>query len=155
VKTAPAFWGRYFSTPTTGGPVEYSPDAENAILRAAGIFVLPIARQTGGVDGSEQQRERDGRANSAALIATFGLSYLVSQGREFLMFLDVEPCPGRSPGHVRASAQVRAARYLRSAAGGRASSAGHPREPPRKPGRPPEPATEVAAPQGGVGWHAR
>lgn len=89
-KRAPVFWGRYFSTPTTGGPVEYSPGAENAILRAAGIFVLPIARQTAGVGGSEQQGEHDGRANSAALIAAFGLSYLVSQGGEFLMFLDVE-----------------------------------------------------------------
>ncbi len=88
--TAPVFWGRYFSTPTSGGPVEYSPGAENAILRAAGIFVLPIARQTTGVGGSEQQGEHDGRANAAALIGAFGHSYLVSQGGEFLMFLDVE-----------------------------------------------------------------
>jgi len=90
-KTAPVFWGRYFSTPTTGGPVEYNPVAENAILHAAGIFVLPIARQTAAVGGSERQGESDGRVNAAALIAAFGLSYLVSQGGEFLMFLDVEP----------------------------------------------------------------
>jgi hypothetical protein len=91
-KSMPVFWGRYFSTPTPGAG-EYSPTAENPILHAAGIPVLPLARQTNRVHGSEQDGESDGRANAAALLTAFGLPYLVSQGGEFLMFLDVELAP--------------------------------------------------------------
>lgn len=91
-ESMPVFWGRYFSTPTPGTG-EYSPTVENPILRAAGIRVLPLARQTNRVHGSEQEGESDGRANAAALLTAFGLPYLVSQGGEFLMFLDVELAP--------------------------------------------------------------
>jgi hypothetical protein len=93
---APVFWGRYFTSRTTAGTVEYRHDVENAALRAAGIRVLPIARQTNRVAGLEQDGESDGRANVNELVATFGVSHLVSQGGDLLMFLDVEGNPSLS-----------------------------------------------------------
>jgi len=42
----PVFWGRYFTSTSTGGNVEYRHLKENQILRNNNIRVLPIARQT-------------------------------------------------------------------------------------------------------------
>ncbi|WP_437623912.1 hypothetical protein [Sorangium sp. So ce1151] len=97
----PVFWGRYFSTTTTGGTGEFHHRTENAILRAAGIRVAPLARQTTRVGGSEQDGESDGRANAADLIATFGGPYLVAQGGEFFLFLDVEANPSLSADYYK------------------------------------------------------
>jgi hypothetical protein len=92
----PVFWGRYFTSPTTGGTVEYRHAKENAALRAAGIRVLPIARQTNRVAGTAAMGEEDGQKNAADLVATFGEAYLVAQGGEVYMFLDVEGAPSMS-----------------------------------------------------------
>jgi hypothetical protein len=96
----PLFWGRYFSTPTTGGSGEYRHNTESATLRVEKIRLLPIARQTKHVAGSEADGEGDGRANAADLVATFGHDSLVEQGELFL-FLDVEGEPSLSADYYR------------------------------------------------------
>jgi hypothetical protein len=89
----PAFWGRYFSNPTTKGNVEYRGSLENAALSAAGIRLLPVARQTTRVNGSSADGAADATGNVDDLLATFSASYLVSQGGTFFIFLDVEGTP--------------------------------------------------------------
>jgi hypothetical protein len=93
---APVFWGRYFTSATTSGTVEYRHATENASLRAAGIRVLPIARQTSRVNLTSVEGNADGQANAKDLLATFGVEYLVAQGGDFFMFLDVEGSPSLS-----------------------------------------------------------
>lgn len=90
---APVFWGRYFTSVSTDTAEEYHHAAENQPLNAAGIRVLPIARQTRNVGGSLQQGIEDGAANAEDFIATFGAAFLASQGGRFYMFLDVENDP--------------------------------------------------------------
>ena len=85
-----AFVGRYFTTMSTPGSGEYHHRIENPVLAARGIRVLPIARQTNHVGGSHGDGFADGRANALDLLATFGASYLQSQGGKFRIFLDVE-----------------------------------------------------------------
>jgi hypothetical protein len=87
---APAFWGRYFTSPQTVGDVEYRHRLEDAVLLAHGIRVLPIARQTNNVGGSLADGQRDGLANASDVLDTFGEAYLIEQGGKFLVFLDVE-----------------------------------------------------------------
>lgn len=89
----PAFWGRYFTGPTTGGSVEYHHATENPVLAAANIRLLPVARQTSHVAGSEAQGTSDAQANVEDILATFPQAYLASQGGQFLIFLDVEGLP--------------------------------------------------------------
>jgi hypothetical protein len=89
----PAFWGRYFTSPSTPGTVEYRGAVENAPLNAASIPVLPIARQTTRVGGSLEDGAADAQANVDDLLETFGAAYLASQGGTFLLFLDVEGAP--------------------------------------------------------------
>ena len=101
----PAFWGRYFTSVSTPGNVEYRHLKENAVLRQNGIRVLPIARQTGNVNGKQAQGNADAKANAKDLIATFGQEYLASQGGEFLMFLDVEGSPSLSADYFMGWAQ--------------------------------------------------
>jgi hypothetical protein len=96
---APLFWGRYFTSPRARGTVEYRHDVENACLRAAGIRVLPIARQTNHVAGSEAEGQTDGCENAADLVATFGAGYLRSQN--VFLFLDVEGAPSLSVAYYR------------------------------------------------------
>jgi len=86
----PAFWGRYFTSIATTGNVEYRHRIESPVLRAHGIRVLPIARQTNRVGGTEAEGESDGLANGRDIVATFGEDYLVAQGARFFIFLDVE-----------------------------------------------------------------
>jgi hypothetical protein len=87
---APKFWGRYFTSPQTVGDVEYRHRLEDGVLAAHDIRVLPIARQTNNVGGSLADGQRDGLLNASDVIDTFGESYLVEQGGQFLIFLDVE-----------------------------------------------------------------
>jgi hypothetical protein len=94
--TAPVFWGRYFSTPHTTGAVEYHHKLESGPLVAAGIRVLPIARQTPNVNGTAQQGAADAAENAADLLASFGADALAAQGNVFFMFLDVEGNPNPS-----------------------------------------------------------
>lgn len=89
----PALWGRYFSCPTTPGTVEYRHAEENPVLSQYQIRLLPVARQTTHVGGGQQQGVSDAEGNVADFLATFEQSYLVSQGGQFLMFLDVEGNP--------------------------------------------------------------
>ena len=92
----PAFWGRYFTSVTTTGSTEYHHAKENGPLNKAGIRLLPIARQTNHVNGTQEQGVADGRANAKDFIATFGAAFLASRGSQFFMFLDVEGDPSLS-----------------------------------------------------------
>jgi hypothetical protein len=89
----PVLWGRYFTSTTATGNVEYRHLKENQPLRDLGIRVLPIARQTLHVNGSQPEGSVDAASNVDDLIATFGADYLASQGGQFLLFLDVEGAP--------------------------------------------------------------
>src|SRR5438876_1550658 len=51
----PVLWGRYFTSASTTGTVEYRHLKENQILRDKNIRVLPIARQTKHVNGTQAQ----------------------------------------------------------------------------------------------------
>ena len=101
----PAFWGRYFTSADTAGSVEYRGAVENRPLNAAGIRLLPIARQTANVDGSLRQGVEDGAANANDFITTFDASFLSSQGESFYMFLDVEGSPSLSSDYFTGWAQ--------------------------------------------------
>jgi hypothetical protein len=90
---APAAWGRYFTGPTTAGTVEYRHAAESAVLAAAGIRLLPVARQTRDVGSGQQHGVSDAQQNVADLLDTFTPTALAAQGGEFLLFLDVEGNP--------------------------------------------------------------
>jgi hypothetical protein len=92
----PVFWGRYFTSVSTTGDVEYRHAEENQLLNAAGVPLLPIARQTGNVDGRVEQGIADGVANARDFIRTFGTQVLTEQGGRFYMFLDVEGSPSLS-----------------------------------------------------------
>jgi hypothetical protein len=93
----PAFWGRYFKSPTAPGNVEYRHAQENPVLAQADIKLLPIARQTPNVAGSTAQGTADARLNVADVLASFPQQALVAQGGQFLMFLDVEGVSPQAP----------------------------------------------------------
>lgn len=90
---APLIWGRYFTGPTTSGSVEYHHASESQILAQHNIRLLPVARQTTQVGGSQEQGVSDAQRNVDDVLATFAQDYLASLGTEFLMFLDVEGSP--------------------------------------------------------------
>ena len=92
----PVVWGRYFTSAATTGTVEYRHLRENQILHENNIRVLPIARQTKRVNGTQAEGSADAEQNAEDFILTFGADYLKSQGGEFLMFLDVEGAPSLS-----------------------------------------------------------
>lgn len=91
--TKPAFWGRYFTTATPAGTTEYHAATENAPLAETGVRLLPIARQTPNVGGSQAQGTTDAQGNVEALLAAFETGELAGQGGQFLVFLDVEGTP--------------------------------------------------------------
>jgi hypothetical protein len=115
---APAFWGRYFTSMTAGGNVEYRHLKENKPLRENNIRVLPIARQTKRVNGSVSDGSTDAGNNADDLLATFGVDYLASLSSEFYMFLDVEGCPSLSRDYYTGWAQTLVA-HSASASGGK------------------------------------
>jgi len=102
----PVFWGRYFTSVATTGIVEYRHMRENPVLRARGVRVLPIARQTKRVNGTAADGTADGQANSEDVITTFGKDYLATQGGKFYVFLDVESTPPLSLSYYRGWAQT-------------------------------------------------
>ena len=102
----PVVWGRYFTSAAVTGTDEYRPLRENQALRTLGIRVMPIARQTKHVDGSEDQGVVDAKDNAEDLIKTFGADYLRTQGGKFLMFLDVEGAPSMSESYYRGWAKT-------------------------------------------------
>lgn len=89
----PLFWGRYFKGPGDIDPTDfqYKYKRENGVLESNGIKLLPIARQTSNVGGSERDGERDGKHNAAAIIEALGANYLTQSDVEPLVFLDTEP----------------------------------------------------------------
>jgi hypothetical protein len=89
----PALWGRYFTSPETYDSDEYRHAEESAVLGQAGVRLLPIARQTTHVGGSEQQGAADAQANVDDIFDSFGTQCLAAQGGELLLFLDVEGSP--------------------------------------------------------------
>jgi hypothetical protein len=91
----PAFWGRYFKRP--GFAQDYQPAEENAVLRANGIRLLPIARQTSRVNLGAAAGAEDAALNVDAFLGSFDLDYLAASGRELLMFLDVEGTSDANP----------------------------------------------------------
>jgi hypothetical protein len=92
----PVVWGRYFTSAGTSGLVEYRHLRENQILRDAGIRVVPIARQTKHVNGTQNKGSADAKLNVEDPIDTFGASYLAQIGGQVFMFLDVEGAPSLS-----------------------------------------------------------
>jgi len=92
----PVLWGRYFTSASTTGTVEYRHLKENQILRDKNIRVLPIARQTKHVNGTQAQGSLDAEQNVEDLVLTFGQDYLAAQGGQFLLVLDVEGAPSLS-----------------------------------------------------------
>jgi hypothetical protein len=86
----PAFWGRYFTSIKTTSGAEYRHLQENSVLAQWNIRLLPIARQTANVGGSSADGAADATNNAQDFIDTFGNTVLSKQGKEFLMFLDVE-----------------------------------------------------------------
>ena len=92
---AAAFWGRYFKKP--GFEEDYQPAKENAVFRANGIRLLPIARQTRNVNGTASLGAEDAINNVEAFVAAFGADFLAASGRELLMFLDVEGTSASQP----------------------------------------------------------
>jgi hypothetical protein len=91
----PQFWGRYFKGPGDQNPVRYQAQLEGPVLRTNNIRVLPIAQQTNHVDGDGPLGSQDGLRNAAAIIASFGRTYL-SAMRGIFVFLDVEGPPMQS-----------------------------------------------------------
>jgi hypothetical protein len=106
LNATPAFWGRYFSSPQTKSAAEYHHGLESGPLNAAGIPVLPVARQTRNVNGSAQQGAADAAANAADLLASFGVPAMAAQGSVFFLFLDVEGSPSLSVDYYTAWAQA-------------------------------------------------
>ena len=113
----PAFWGRYFTSPSTGGNVEYRHLKENRILRENGIRVLPIARQTKRVDGDAALGSADANANGHDILVTFDSGYLQTLGGEFYVFLDVEGTPSLSQAYYTGWANT-LSEYSSKATGG-------------------------------------
>src|SRR5262249_20069612 len=85
---------------------EYRHRKENRILRESSVRVLPIARQTRNVNGSQSVGSFDAEDNSEDVIITFGQDYLASQGGQFYMFLDVEGAPSLSRAYYTGWAQT-------------------------------------------------
>ena len=106
----PVFWGRYFTSTSASGSVEYRHRKENQPLRDNSIRVLPIARQTKRVKGSLDDGSNDAQANAEDIIETFGSDYLASQGGRFFVFLDVEGSPSLSQSYYTGWAQALKAR---------------------------------------------
>ncbi len=102
----PVLWGRYFTSVTTSGSVEYRNQQEGQLLRQNNIRVLPIARQTERVAGTSGDGAADAKLNAADVIQTFGANYLKSAGGGFLMFLDVEGTPSLSMSYYQGWAQT-------------------------------------------------
>jgi len=102
----PVFWGRYFTSASTSGTAEYRHLKENQPLRDKAIRVLPIARQTRNVDGTQSSGSLDAERNANDLIATFGSDYLASLGGDLYMFLDVEGSPSLSQAYYASWAQT-------------------------------------------------
>jgi hypothetical protein len=102
----PVFWGRYFTSTSSGGTVEYRHLKENKPLHNNNIRVLPIARQTKNVSGTHADGSADAAQNADDLIATFGADYLASLSGEFYMFLDVEGNPSLSQAYYAGWAQT-------------------------------------------------
>ena len=93
--SVPQFWGRYFKGPGDQNPVRYQAQLEGPVLRTNNIRVLPIAQQTNHVDGDRPLGSQDGLRNAAAIIASFGRTYL-SAMQGIFVFLDVEGPPRQS-----------------------------------------------------------
>jgi hypothetical protein len=113
----PVFWGRYFTSTSSGGNVEYRHLKENQALRDSNIRVLPIARQTRNVNGTQADGSSDAVSNVDDLIATFGADYLASLSGEFYMFLDVEGSPSLSQAYYTGWAQTLSAHSASTTAG--------------------------------------
>ncbi len=114
----PVFWGRYFTSASASGTVEYRHLKENRALRDRNIRVLPIARQTRRVSGTQAEGSADAEANVDDLIATFGADYLAGQGGRFYMFLDVEGSPSLSAAYYTGWSQTLAS-HSAATSGGR------------------------------------
>lgn len=113
----PVFWGRYFTSTSTGGLVEYRGLKENQALRDSNICVLPIARQTSRVGGTQADGAADAQANADDILSTFGAAYLATLSGQFYVFLDVENLPALSVAYYTGWAQTLSA-HSQSVTGG-------------------------------------
>lgn len=85
------YWGRYFKGPNHPNHEQYQPHTENRHLHDRGIRVLPVARQTRQVGGSEADGRNDAERNVRAVLWAFGAEWLAGHGGAFQYYLDVEP----------------------------------------------------------------
>lgn len=88
---ATPFFGRYFKGPGNPETIQYQPKIENSILHAAGVKLLPYARQTNHVNGSLALGQADGQHNVDAYFAAIPAAAVAAQGGEAFIFLDIEP----------------------------------------------------------------
>jgi len=90
----PALWGRYFYAPgqinSSGNKDTHYSAAEGSFLRANGIRLMPVARQTGNVGGNAATAIKDAANNVAAIFAELPSAYLSGADPDLLVFLDVE-----------------------------------------------------------------
>ncbi len=89
----PAFLGRYFKGPGNTSRIQYQARAENSFFYSNYIRVLPIARQTNEVSGTEREGFMAGQRNAAAILAAFGAMHLSNMSDGICVFLDVENNP--------------------------------------------------------------
>lgn len=91
LQQAPAFWGRYFKGPGNLEPTQYQPTQEADIFADSHLRILPVARQTTRVGGTQAMGYDDGLRNAAAIMAALGSVSLASNTAGVAVFLDVEP----------------------------------------------------------------
>ncbi|PWU08420.1 MAG: hypothetical protein C5B47_04725 [Verrucomicrobia bacterium] len=91
--SVPRFWGRYFKTPEQAGGTQYNPKTEHLAFASAGVRVVPLARQTGRIHGSQDDGASDAKGNALAILGAFGIDYLAEQGGEVYVYLDDEGSP--------------------------------------------------------------
>jgi hypothetical protein len=100
----PVFWGRYFHAP---GQIDWKgrfdtvnyAATENELLNSNRIKLLPIARQTPAVGGSDADGRGDAQKNVSALFEALKPAYLYGAAPDVLVFLDVEGAPSLSPAY--------------------------------------------------------
>jgi hypothetical protein len=90
LKTAPGFWGRYFTYRGDPDPGQYQRTTESHHFADNGFRLLPYARQTHHVGGTRDQGISDGIRNAEAFVDALTVPLLRAQGGKFCIFLDVE-----------------------------------------------------------------
>ncbi len=103
----PVFWGRYFTSTSTGGLVEYRGLKENQALRDNNISCpAPSLARLPESAGTLADGATDAQANADDILSTFGAAYLATLSGNFYVFLDVENLPALSVPYYTGWAQT-------------------------------------------------